>query len=107
MTIKTFHTKPVEVQAARWDGTAKGTSAIIEWVRGTGATVTYTAPHWLKVVDKNGEFFVHLGEWLVRDEHGEVRPLLAHRPRSQLRAGHTGCRAKWLDCQGAQSRASS
>lgn len=81
--MNAFRARPVEVQAARWDGTAAGASPIIDWVQRAGATATYTcsdvercaehdgdAPHWIKVEDSDGQFFVHLGEWLVRDEHG-------------------------------------
>lgn len=82
--MDTFRTKPAEVQAARWDGTAQSATPIIEWVLGTEATATYIcsdaarcaehngdAPHWIKVDDPDGQFFVHIGEWLVRGERGK------------------------------------
>lgn len=78
-----FHAKPVEFEAMRWDGTAEGATPIIEWALSAGATAKYIcsdvdrcakndgdAPHWIKVTDSKGEFFVHIGEWLVRDDQG-------------------------------------
>ena len=32
MEAQTFRKKPVEIQAAQWDGTAEGASPIIDWV---------------------------------------------------------------------------
>lgn len=42
--VQRYRKRPVEVDAAQWDGTAEGATPIIDWVLDGGGTATYSGP---------------------------------------------------------------
>lgn len=40
-SVRRYRKKPVEIEAARWDGTAEGATPIIDWILANGGTARY------------------------------------------------------------------
>lgn len=45
MSIARYRKRPVEVDAALWDGSAEGAVPIIDWILAGDGTATYVAPY--------------------------------------------------------------
>lgn len=77
-----FRKKPVEIEARRWDGTAEGATAIINWVLRYGSTATYHctdictigAPHTIRIPTPEGDMMASVGDWIIRGVQNEFYP---------------------------------
>ncbi|MFI1677023.1 hypothetical protein [Streptomyces sp. NPDC020607] len=80
MTAARYRKKPVEIDAAQWDGTAEGATQIIQWILANGGTATYTCsdpdrcaetggdtPHSIGIPTLEGTMQADLGDWIIRE----------------------------------------
>ena len=87
MTPGRYRKKPVEIDAMQWDGTAEGSTPIIEWIRGHGGTAGYMCsdrvrctetdgdcPHTIQISTLEGAMLANLGDWVIRGVQGEFYP---------------------------------
>lgn len=77
-----FETRPVTVQAMRWDGTDAARAALLAFTRGNFSTPTHptdpTAPaHTAAVFDHMHEIWIPIqtGDWVIRGTEGEYYPI--------------------------------
>ncbi|CPT77012.1 Uncharacterised protein [Mycobacteroides abscessus] len=79
-----FRKKPVEIEAMRWDGTAEGATAAIDWILSLGGTARYYAPgEWdqgetdgayLVIDTLEGRMLASPDDWIIRGVAGEFYP---------------------------------
>lgn len=82
-----FRSRPVEIDAHQWDGTAEGASPIIDWILREGGTATYTcadparcsehdgdSPHTIAITTLEGTMHASLHDWIIRGTEGEFYP---------------------------------
>lgn len=82
-----FRKRPVEIEAMQWDGTAKGATALIDWMLREGATATYVCsspercaetggdcPHSIHIRTLEGAMSAGIGDWIIRGVQGEFYP---------------------------------
>ena len=83
-----YRKKPVEVEAAQWDGTAEEATRIIEWILAAGATARYVCstpdrcaqhngdtPHSIAIDTLEGTMRADLGDWVIKGVKGEFYPV--------------------------------
>lgn len=75
-----FRKKPVEIEAVQWDGTAKGSTPIIDWILAGGGTARYSCAdptcdlHTLAIDTLEGTMHASAGDWIIRGVRGESYP---------------------------------
>ncbi|GAA1888298.1 hypothetical protein GCM10009837_07680 [Streptomyces durmitorensis] len=82
-----YRKKPVEIDAAQWDGTAEGATPIIDWILNGGSTANYICsnpdrcaehngdiPHSISIRTLEGDMTASLGDWIIRGVKGEFYP---------------------------------
>jgi hypothetical protein len=75
-----FRKRPVEIEAAQWDGTADGATRIIDWILGHGSTASYICsnpdrcaehdgdtPHSISIRTLEGTMRADLDDWVIRE----------------------------------------
>ena len=84
-TPQTFQKKPVQIQAMQWDGTAAGSTPIIDWVLAGDGTATYRCDgpdgcpgtegaHYLVIRTLEGDMLASQSDWIIRGIQGEHYP---------------------------------
>lgn len=71
--IRTFITKPTEIQAIEYDGSPERNREIIDWSRGS-ETPAFTDSRTLKISTLEGDHTVSLGDFVIRGIAGEFYP---------------------------------
>lgn len=94
MSARRFRKRPVEVEADRWDGTAKGATPIIDWILGHGGTARFheareefrnvlgdgtvqgctAEPSHIAIDTLEGTIHASDGDWIIRGVAGEFYP---------------------------------
>jgi hypothetical protein len=82
-----YRKKPIEIEAAQWDGTAEGATPIIDWILANGDTATYRCsnpercsendgdtPHTIAIPTLEGTMHATVGDWIIRGVQGEFYP---------------------------------
>lgn len=85
-----FRTKPVEIDAMRWDGTAMGAIPLMDWIRDNGGAARYACaghvqcanhhcgnPHWINIDTLEGVMSTNEHDWVIRGVQGEFYPVKA------------------------------
>ena len=88
MKPQQFRTKPVVIEAIRWDGTAEGATPIIDWTLGAenDAVARYhegfendggrrpSQPACIAIDTLEGTMLALPGDWIIRGVQGEFYP---------------------------------
>jgi len=74
-TVQRFRKKPVVIDAAQWDGTAAGSTPIINWMTANGVTDAWWSPGGVLRIDTlEGVMDASPGDWIIRGVKGEFYP---------------------------------
>lgn len=88
MNVQRYRKKPVEIEAAQWDGTAEGAAPIINWAMMYDATIRYrcgdgdgcggmAGTHNLAVDTLEGTMLAGVGDFIIKGVAGEFYPCKA------------------------------
>lgn len=75
---KRYRKKPVEIEAAQWDGTAEGATPIIDWILANGGVASFwdmndlgAPPNQIRIKTLEGVMSISPGDWVIRGIEGE------------------------------------
>ena len=80
---RAYRKKPVWIQAAKWDGSAKDAAVIISWILNQGGTARYTGDehctgaHYIAIDTLEGRVVASPTDWVIRGVAGEFYPCRA------------------------------
>ena len=74
MAVQKFRKKPVEIEAARYDGTPEGWVCIANWLRESNVRVGRGADGHLTIPTLEGIMRANAGDWIIRGVQGEFYP---------------------------------
>lgn len=74
--MPTYATKPIQVEARQWDGTAAGANDLVAWIQAGGMVAYYDNSNWpdalyVVVNTLNGPLNASPQDWLVCGAAGE------------------------------------
>jgi hypothetical protein len=99
--VTRWRLKSSELDATRWDGTAKDATRVIDWILSRDGTARYHDDPAFLVIDlPRGTVRVMPGYWIIRCEDGTFRPLTEkvffdlHEPVGVLVSGEWRARAE-------------
>lgn len=72
MSIKKYRKKPVEISAAKWDGTAEQATHLIEWMLQNGASARYHCDaETCTGTDEEHVILIYTLEGMMTAQHGD------------------------------------
>jgi hypothetical protein len=79
MTVARYRKKPVEVEAALFDGTVESANRILGWIGSNGGDAKRahaTRPELgLVICTLEGDMRADMGDWIIRGAQGEFYPI--------------------------------
>lgn len=77
--LQKYRKKPVEIEAAQWDGNVRVDHPVTVWIRDHGGTYGYTStqPQRLVIQTLEGGTIANPGDWIIRGVAGEFYPCKA------------------------------
>jgi hypothetical protein len=79
MTVARYRKKPVEVEAALFDGTVESANRILGWIGSNGGDAKRahaTRPELgLVICTLEGDMRADMGDWIIRGVQGEFYPI--------------------------------
>jgi hypothetical protein len=76
-----YRKKPVEIDAAQWDGTVGGATSIIDWILAEGGTARFHSSNpeagidrYIAVDTLEGTYRASPADWIIRGVQGELYP---------------------------------
>jgi hypothetical protein len=74
-SMSRFVKKPIVIDAERWNGTAIGSTPIINWILRNGGTARYhDDPPSIAIDTLEGTITASPGDWIIRGVQGEFYP---------------------------------
>lgn len=79
MTAQKFRKKPVEIEAAQWDGTIDGATPVLDWIRANDGTAYLhrecgQGDSHLLIRTLEGDMIAQSQDWIIRGVQGEFYP---------------------------------
>ena len=74
MSAQRFRKKPVEIEAARYDGTPEGWVRIARWLRESNVRIGMDCVGRLRIPTLEGNITASPGDWIIRGVAGEFYP---------------------------------
>ena len=74
MAVQKFRKKPVEIEAARYDGTPEGWVRIAHWLRESNVRIGMDSVRRLRIPTLEGNITASPGDRIIRGVQGEFYP---------------------------------